>query len=498
LKKKSQQIVEILKSRLRNLPEAAPGKTLVCCVSGGADSVALFFCLCRLCPALGFHLAVCHVNHGIRGKEANRDEAFVKKMCEKENVPCYVKRLDFKKGDKVSEEDLRRERFRAILECARETGACAAVLAHHKDDLVETFLMRLVKGAGIRGLAGFQEYSVFRGLPLLRPFKNISRKTIIDFLRLNRIRWREDRTNKDPAYLRNKFRNELIPLLENEYNPGIKNTLFHSSEQFSLLYEYIRTEALQAWEESIHCTKGFQPELQWILLEDIAALSDYLLTEILRLWIMKLGGSHIPPRSCGIESLLGMIRKTKSGTLLRLAENIVAYKDYERIILFKSSLERNAPKSALLKEATKPLLFVQNSSLRHPFFHKPGVYIEIGKKDIPKTGKKKILRAKNLKFTLYTAQKRLKKGEQSWIVPLKNIRFPLALSTREGKERLRIRGQTKSLKKWFEENRIPRPLRDHIVLLKGAGGMLLYAGKAPFDPAAPPSPPFMVLKWQKI
>ena len=494
---KSQQFIESLKRVLERQPEAGAGNLVLCCVSGGADSVALFQGLARLAPCLGYRLAVLHVHHGIRGEDADQDESFVKNMCEKQGAPFYLKKLPFQKGEKVSEENLRLGRLRAICDCVREIGASAALLAHHRDDLAETFLLRLFQGSGLRGLAAFGEQSQYEGVTLLRPLKNVPRNLLIRFLRENRIPWREDLTNRDMRFLRNRIRHEIIPSLEKNVNPQLKNVLARSADHFSALYAYIRKECAGLLKRYVQTVRDPDlPSVQWVYLDRIASLPDLLLTEFFRLWIMRLTNEIVPPRHHAPETLLHLVREGRSGSLVRLAGGIAAFRDQDRMTLARTSLSRGASRNELLAKLTPQLLSIQNRSFLFPFFKKRGVRTCILRKDIPRGDKKKVLKHDLLHFILQR-KKRLgikKKGHLVFL--LKGVRFPLLIRTRKPGDELIAGGHKKPLKKWFGENRIPAPLRDHLAIIEDARGAILSIGDRVLNPAGDKSGPFLAIRWE--
>lgn len=496
MRNKSQQFIESLKKALSNHPEARAGRILLCCVSGGADSTALFHTLHLLSPVIGFYFEAIHVNHGIRGEDADRDESFVKKMCKKANAPLHIRKLAFRKGEKVSEDIMRQKRLDAIRECAKEIGASAAVLGHHRDDLAETFLMRLIKGGGLKGLSGFREYSLFRNLPLLRPMRNIPRSDILLFLKQNRISWREDRTNRDPSFFRNKLRLNLIPLLEREFNPAIKRTLTHCADHFSSVYDYLKCEAESIFKQKVKKASAAHLSGEWMFLEDLVFLPELIRTELFRLWIMDIFKSDTPPRAHEIEALDKLVHEEQSGSLLRLSGGLIAYKDYERVILSRISLPRQISGEKIIVEMAPLLIAIQNERLCHPFLLNADPGLRISSSDLPQKGKTKSLSCGNLGFTLKMSGRRLKETAIQWAVPLGEIKFPIQIRTRKAKDRVKTKGMTKPLKKWLEEQRIPAPLRDHIIILQDSKGNILRAGNLAPSVGENPLPPFLIIKWK--
>ncbi|MCX6999546.1 MAG: tRNA lysidine(34) synthetase TilS [Candidatus Sumerlaeota bacterium] len=458
----------ILERVLRRQAEAAPGSLLLACVSGGADSVALFHCLLELAPRMGFRLAVCHVHHGVRGEEAEADAAFVQEMCERHGVAFHLKRLDFPQGAKVSENTLRQARYRAIRECIRETGARAAILAHHRDDLAETFLMRLIQGSGLRGLSGFSERAEHEGIILLRPMKNITKSAILEFLRERGISWREDRTNIDCSFLRNRIRHELVPFLQKGFAPDISETLARTAEQFSRLYAYITKEAECFLNKYVRMAGEGGCAVEYLPLGEAAPLPDFLLSEALRLWSARISGATMPPGAEETEALVRLVREGRSGSLVRPGRGIIAYKDFEHIFMAGMEVPRRAPKSEILKRLAPLLIQVQNEKFRLPIFDTPETRIEVSRDAIP-------FHSESASITISEGNVCGFEGRKLAIT-LDKVAFPLILRTRRGGDEIIVGGMRKILKRWFVEKRIPSPLRNHAIIVQDQTGILWAPG----------------------
>ena len=199
-----------------------PGEPLhlAAAVSGGADSMALLRILLALQPEFGFVLSACHVNHGLRGESADRDEAFVRAECARLGVPLRVFHAA-EMADEVGlpsehagEDWARRLRYAWFATLSRGQGYTAVAIAHHADDSIETFFINLLRGTGLRGLTGIST-QVGR---IIRPLMFASRKEILEYAVANRIPFREDSSNRSTKYLRNKIRLGLIPRIR-EINP---------------------------------------------------------------------------------------------------------------------------------------------------------------------------------------------------------------------------------------------------------------------------------------
>ena len=211
-----------------------PGEKLLVGVSGGPDSVALLHLLC----ATGCHPAVAHVNHQLRGRESDRDERFVHDLCARWGLAFEGARVDTRaearRRRESIEEAARRLRYVFFRQAAREHRIKKILVAHNRNDQAETFLMRLFRGSGRRGLGGMKmvsELPVVGATELLiRPLLRISRVEVLEYLRQNRISFRRDLTNEKDQFFRNRIRNRLIPLIEKQFQPAAVEVIARSAE----------------------------------------------------------------------------------------------------------------------------------------------------------------------------------------------------------------------------------------------------------------------------
>jgi tRNA(Ile)-lysidine synthase len=240
---------------LKGCPE---GTVFLASVSGGADSIAMLAALCAIVPK--DRLFCLHVEHGLRPAQESRGDAdHVRNFCEKNGINCIVEsvapgRIEAfarRKGtgiEAAARHFRRRLLFRHAARLDRENGGKTRILiAHTKDDALELALMRVLRGAGPAGLAAMP---VNRGR-LLRPMLDISRADVIKYLTEKKILWREDSTNTDEKFLRNRVRRRLIPLL-NESFPEWKNGLCALAATQSLVAEYFSKDAQKSvtWERA--------------------------------------------------------------------------------------------------------------------------------------------------------------------------------------------------------------------------------------------------------
>ena len=236
---------------LRNVQEtvAAPGvlscgDTVIVGVSGGPDSVALLHALFVLRHELGLSLHVAHFNHNWR-KSAAMDERFVRRLAGQWGLPCACGRMPgrFARAATAREERGRAQRLRFFQRLAKKINARAIMLGHTQDDLVETVLMHILRGSGLQGMRGMLPHRRIQGAYLIRPLLGVRKKDILAYLKRNGVRYRQDPTNRQDHFLRNRIRLELLPLLEKRYNPGIRGTLSNMADTAGLDYDYLEEQA---------------------------------------------------------------------------------------------------------------------------------------------------------------------------------------------------------------------------------------------------------------
>jgi tRNA(Ile)-lysidine synthase len=203
-------------------------------VSGGRDSAALLHWLINL----GYKkLIVCHLNHQLRGRSSDADARFVEKLAKKYRVDFELGAANVRalaKKKKMSIETAAREtRYSFFAKAAKRHRCHTIFLAHHADDLVETFLLNLIRGAGLGGLAAMRDVSTRRvdklALTVVRPMLSVWRPEIDDYVREHRLKFREDASNKNLAPTRNRIRNRIIPYLEKILDRKIRQNLWRTA-----------------------------------------------------------------------------------------------------------------------------------------------------------------------------------------------------------------------------------------------------------------------------
>lgn len=259
----------------------SPGISVMACVSGGTDSMCLLDVLRKLSGEMGFSLCAAHYNHGLRGAESDGDEAFVRETCDRLGVPLYTGAGDVgaeaeKRGRGV-EETARDMRYAFFYKTAGERHIDRIATAHNADDNLETVLMRMVRGTGLRGLCGIPPV---RG-KLIRPFLGLTRAQIEAYRLENAIAHREDSTNLSDEYTRNRLRHQVVPILK-ELNPALNVT-----EMTGLLRR--DEEFLQAQADSFFARSGTK---DLIVIEELLKLPRPVAARVIR----DFGGSRLSAR----------------------------------------------------------------------------------------------------------------------------------------------------------------------------------------------------------
>lgn len=202
-----------------------PGDRLVVAVSGGADSMALLHLLCHTRRELGLQLCIAHYDHHLRPSSV-RDRLFVKDAAERLNLPfeTEINRRPLPKTGSL-EEIARDWRYDFLIRSAVKFKADALVTAHTRDDLAETVLMRMMRGTGLHGLQAILPRRTFRGCVLVRPMLVFSRREVERFNKEQKVKFVTDPSNRSLDFERNKIRSVLIPYLEKQFNPAVKENL---------------------------------------------------------------------------------------------------------------------------------------------------------------------------------------------------------------------------------------------------------------------------------
>ena len=235
--------------------------TLVVGVSGGPDSSALLLCLHRLSEPHRLRLHVAHLNHNFRGEEAEEDARFVRSVAEEMGLPSTIVKRHPRAGDVTNsssfEQAARETRYGFLAEVASDVGASAVVVGHTADDLAETVMLHILRGSGLHGLRGMAELSPWPwpaqvpALTLFRPLLEANKSDTVSYCRELGRTFRDDSGNYLERFTRNRIRNHLLPLLAQDYNPRVRDSLVRLSRISAWELDFIEQETVKAWPQVV-------------------------------------------------------------------------------------------------------------------------------------------------------------------------------------------------------------------------------------------------------
>ncbi len=339
---------ELLSERL-----LAEDDAVVVGVSGGADSMALLNLLSELNARLGWRLRihVAHFNHMLRGDEADKDAAFVASAADGLALPCTMEQADIAalaaaEGGGL-EEIARRERYAFLHRVCLRADARRLAVGHHADDNAETVLHRVLRGTGLRGLAGIprqRRLAPADDTRIIRPLLRHTRAEIRAYLADAGVAYREDRTNDSPEPMRNRLRHVVLPLVEREVNPQARDALLRLAEQAVWLEEFLR-ETVQRTFETLIVSHTDQ---ELVLNADaLARKSRIVQTEIVRLAYQSFGLGEQELSFAHLVSALDLIADPASGRQARLPGGMSIEKRYGRLLF---SLPSPEPRESVAEE----------------------------------------------------------------------------------------------------------------------------------------------------
>lgn len=386
---------------LREQQMLQAGDRVICAVSGGADSVALLFAMYLLRQQLGIQVEAAHFNHHLRGDESDRDEAFVRSFCQDYDIPLHVGGEMVVAGKKGLEAAARDARY-AFLKSL--PGKIAT--AHTADDNAETVLMHLIRGTGLQGLGGIRP---MQG-QLIRPMLRITRQEVLAFLEQWNLPHVEDSSNESDAFLRNRIRHHVMPLLYQE-NPRLAENLSRMAMGLGEDAAYLASLAERETLPDVDQLQSLPPSLR-----------SRMLAQFLR----RSGVAE--PEQTHIDLVQGLLQSKKPSAWACLPGGVVIRREYNR----------------LTAQMPQPLL--QEIRLTCP-----------GKVNLP-----------GLQIRCEPAQALVNTATSFTVCP----KGALYLRSRRTGDTIRLPGGSKSLKKLMIDRKIPAADRDSIPVLCDDGGIL--------------------------
>ena len=303
-------------------------KTLVG-FSGGADSVTLLHALFSI---LGKdRVAAVHINHALRGDEADADEAFCRDFCQEREIPFLSRKIDVSAicGGSAFEETARNVRYRVFEEAAEAFNCSTVSLAHTASDHLETVLFYLCRGTGASGLSGIPPKRPLGNVTVVRPLLDVTRDEILAYIEENGLSYRTDETNADTTYTRNFIRAEIVPLLQ-KINPAVQENARLASDSVSELQEYAKESAMKFLNENEK--NGSVPVLA------LAELSPAVRYPVLEMLYGRAGGETLSrAQALALEDI---ILQKKTGASVSLSGNLTARLDGENLCFFHNHVEK--------------------------------------------------------------------------------------------------------------------------------------------------------------
>jgi len=322
-------------------------------VSGGADSTALMYTMSALKNRGVFaaEMLCAHINHQLRGAEADKDEDFVITEAAKLKPTVITRRVnvrDFARRNKLSIETAARKlRIEILLDIARDNNCDCVVTAHQKKDNAETILQRLIRGTGFRGLGGIWPKRVFGEVNFVRPLLCVRRDEIIEYLEKRNLKWRIDHTNIDCSYRRNFIRHRLIPALQQQCGGSLVEQLFDLSCSARRFYSLVCENADNVWPELAEVKN----DIVSLNLKSFLAQPLPVKVELIRRSLIKAGCGEANLTQRHYEKILQLAKSNVGGRKLELPGGFVVQREYENLIFLmpKENLTADGPISEIVK-----------------------------------------------------------------------------------------------------------------------------------------------------
>ena len=410
-------------------------------VSGGADSVCLLFVFLELQKEIGFEIVVVHVNHMLRGEDADRDEAFVRELCKENNLKCCVFSGDvelFAKNWKQSTEEagrnFRRECFAKAME---QYGGTKIGLAHHKNDNVETFLMNLARGTGLKGLGGMAAMQD----KVIRPLLCVERKEIEQYLVENGIAFCIDETNKEDIYTRNRVRNQVLPMMEQNMNARVIEHVDESMRYLRDVQQFLEEQMLDYRETCVYWNGGLV-----LKEEEFRKVPDVLKSLLIKRCLSEISGQEKDLESVHVREV-DELRSKQVGKKLDLPYGVEAKRVYEGI--------RFSKKEYLPEKEIEEILF--EPGRKEYVVGRYCISCEVTNKE--------------------QMGKYAEKSSTKWF-DYDIIKSGICFRTRRQGDYITIdeSGRTQKLKAYFINNKIPQEKRDSILVIAEGSHILCVWG----------------------
>lgn len=422
-------------------------------VSGGADSVCLLYLLSKYAEKVAFSLTVVHVNHMLRKDEAEVDAAFVQTICREMNIRCLVAKCDVRGLSKAAgmsiEEAGRSARYRTFEKVAESMQQSKIAVAHNYDDNVETILLNMIRGTDLKGFTGMKPFSYRENQIIIRPLLLFTKEEIKEFLEMRKIQYREDTTNKSIDFTRNKIRNKVMPIL-NEINPRAATHIYNLSKAVNQVEGYTDWLAAEYFESAVTLSEGKAT----ISLAKIEEADQFIKNKVIYNAIVSVAGQTKDISRTHIDKAVELIEK-QTGRQVSLPYGMIAKKDYYDLVI----------------ETNNEAYEVEEPE----FITIPHTEISWKKQSVE--GLDGVVITCNLVLVTDENRKELMaKNECTKAFDYDRIIGDIILGVRSSGDRIVLKEGTKSLKKFFIDEKIPQERRKDILVLKDEESVLWVVG----------------------
>lgn len=320
------------------------GDVVVVGVSGGPDSMALLHVLARVKKTLDISIVCAHVNHNVR-KESAEEKNFVESFCRNNDI-IFDSMVIEDYGDDNFHNEARSKRYTYFGKVVKEYGAKYLLTAHHGDDLIETILMRLVRGSTLRGYSGFSKIVSMDGYKVLRPFIHVTKQEILEYNKKNKIPFVQDPSNQKDVYTRNRFRKYIVPEFKKE-DPNVHKKFYKFSKTLLEYNDYIDKQV-----EKVMPDVFVQNTLKidtFLKLDHLIAMKViyYILESIYQDDLMLITDHHA-------ELIYNIICSKKANTYIYLPNNLKAVKAYDTLTFVQEEIKSTEYEIEIIKYLNLP------------------------------------------------------------------------------------------------------------------------------------------------
>lgn len=415
------------------------GDKVILGLSGGPDSVCLLHILNRLKEVLDIEVYAAHLNHQIRGMEAQKDALYVSQLCESLGITFFVKSMNvpqYCKENKLSlEEGARKLRYEMFFELKEKLNANKIAIAHNMNDQAETVLMRMMRGTGLQGLKGID---YIRDGIIIRPLLEVERSEIESYCEEYKLNPRIDSTNLESIYTRNKIRLELIPYMRDNFNSNITESIVRMSNSLRSDNDFIEEEAFKKFKE-VAFINGYNLEVN---LQKYVNLHKSLKSRIIRHAIKYVLGDTNFIDQKHIEEVIELEGENKVDKKIILPRGLFVYRQKNKLIF--------TTKEIVLEEIEFSYKVPKNG------------FVKINEANI-------IIETETMPINRYKALKRDK--SLKWF-DCNKIKGGIIVRNRKSGDKIKLSMGSKKLKELFIDLKIPKEERSKVPVLQDDNGIL--------------------------